>query len=102
MQETVDQLIERVVREEVRRKLDQQDCGLTGRMWNLKDVQQWLGGKSKDWIKDNTIFNPRFSREIQTMINNKIIIEGRQGKAWLFKAKEFSEWLDKRWHEFEW
>lgn len=102
MTETVEQLTERVIREEVQRKLNQQDFGLTGRMWTIKDLQQWLGGKSKDWVKDNTIFNPQFSREIQAMIDDQVIVEGRQGKAWLFKANEFSQWLDKHWQDFNW
>ena len=102
MTETVEQLTERVIREEVQRKLNQQDFGLTGRMWTIKDLQHWLGGKSKDWVKDNTVFNPRFSREIQAMIDDQVIVEGRQGKAWLFKANEFSQWLDKHCQDFNW
>lgn len=43
MPETVEQMTERVIREEVQRKLNQQDFGLTGRMWTIKDLQQWLG-----------------------------------------------------------
>lgn len=102
MTETIEQMTERVVREEVSRKLDEQDFGLAGRMWTINDLRQWLGGKSKDWVKDNTIFNPQFSREIQAMIDDQVIVEGRRGKAWLFKANEFSQWLDKHWQEFNW
>jgi len=102
MPETVEQMTERVVREEVQRKLEAEDFGLTGRMWTIDDLRQWLGGKSKEWVKDNTVFNPRFSRDIQTMINDHIIIEGRHGKAWLFRASEFSAWLEKHSKEFNW
>ncbi|ATO43299.1 DUF771 domain-containing protein [Loigolactobacillus coryniformis] len=102
MAETIEQMTERVVREEVRRKLDEQDFGLAGRMWNINDLRQWLGGKDKAWVKDNTVFNPRFSREIQAMIDDKTIIEGRRGKSWLFKADRFAAWLDKHWQDFNW
>ncbi|MDV2577632.1 DUF771 domain-containing protein [Lactiplantibacillus plantarum] len=38
---------------------------LTGRWWTMKDLREWCANKSVDWLKDNILENPRYSREIE-------------------------------------
>lgn len=76
---------------------------LIGKTWNMADLRDWLGNKSKGWIEDNILYNPKYSREIQKMYDDKLIIHsGRKGSPWKFKAYEMAKFIDKHWSEFNW
>jgi len=76
---------------------------LLGRTWTMKELRSWMGNKSADWIKKYVIYNSRFSREIQQMMNDKLIIESKgNGSPWFFNAYEMAKFLDKHWTEFDW
>lgn len=76
---------------------------LRGRAWTMQGLRDWLGRKSDVWIKDNILYNPKYSKEIQGMIAAGQIREPKaQGSAWMFKASVMSEWLDKHWEELPW
>lgn len=64
---------------------------LLGKTWNYSDLRQWLGNKSKEWIEDNILFNPKYSREIKKMIDEDFIVhKGTKGGPWKFKAREMA------------
>lgn len=75
---------------------------LTGRAWTLADLRKILGGKSEKWIKENTVWNPRFSREIKQMEADHAVIGGGSGSNWRFRASVFGPFLEKHWKEFDW
>lgn len=74
---------------------------LTGKAWTMAEVRSHLGNKSEQWIKDNTVWNPKYSREVQQMRDKKVI-SGGDGVPWRFQASVFGPWLDKHWQEFNW
>jgi len=76
---------------------------LLGKTWNYDDLRAWLGNKSKAWIEDNILYNPKFSREIQKMHADGFIVhKSAKGSPWKFKAREMAEFIDKHWTEFNW
>lgn len=76
---------------------------LLGKTWNIADLRAWTGNKSKAWIEDNILYNPKYSREIQKMYDDKLIIHsGRKGSPWKFKAYEMAKFIDRHWSEFNW
>lgn len=75
---------------------------LTGRWWTMKDLREWCANKSVDWLKDNILENPRYSREIGAMERKGQIIHKGRGSAWKFKAKAMAEFLDKHGEELPW
>ncbi|MDN5954540.1 MAG: DUF771 domain-containing protein [Loigolactobacillus coryniformis] len=84
-------------------KFDQLNSeSLVAKMWTMAELRKRLGNKSEKWIKDNTVNNPRYSREIQQMRNTKAIAGGGNGSPWRFQASVIGPWLDKHWKEFNW
>lgn len=75
---------------------------LTGRTWLMADLRDWCGKKSPTWIKDNILFNPKYSRDMQTMIDHGYLVRGGRGNSWKFKASVMAEWLDQHWNELPW
>ena len=75
---------------------------LTAKAWTLADLRKLLGGKSEAWIKENTIWNPRYNDEIKQMLDDRVIVGGGHGRSWLFKASAFGSFLEKHWKEFDW
>ncbi|WP_122646693.1 DUF771 domain-containing protein [Enterococcus mediterraneensis] len=76
---------------------------LLGKTWNYADLRAWLGNKSKEWIEDNILYNPKYSREIKQMIDSGYIVhKGAKGSPWKFKAREMALFLDEHWTEFNW
>lgn len=76
---------------------------LTGRTWTMQDLREWAGKKSTDWIKDNVLYNPHYSREIQDMIDRHEIHEATgKGSRWLFKAGPMADFLERHWEELPW
>ena len=74
-----------------------------GRTWNLNDLRKWCGNKSPQWLKENFLENPKYSREIQTMIDRgELIHRGSKGSPWLFKATRMQQFLEDHWNEFSW
>lgn len=75
---------------------------LTGHAWTMADLRKILGNKSEKWIKENTIWNPKFSREIKQMENDHAIIGGGKGCNYRFRASVFGPFLEQHWKEFNW
>lgn len=76
---------------------------LTGRTWTMQDLREWVGKKSTTWIKASILENPRYSREIQQMVDHHEIKEAAgPGTRWLFKAGPMAEFLDRHWEELPW
>lgn len=75
---------------------------MQGRMWTMGDLRKWLGDKSAEWIKDNILFNPKYSKTIQEWRRNKVLTGGGYGRPYHFKAAEVSKWIDDHWTEFKW
>jgi len=79
------------------------DESLLGKTWNYDDLRGWLGNKSRTWIEENILYNPKYSREIQSMYDQRLIIKSSgKGSPWKFKALEMAKFLDKHWTEFDW
>jgi len=79
-----------------------QNESLTGRMWTMTDLRNWIGNKSADWIKDNVLFNPSYKSEIDEMRANKEIAGGGKGSPYHFKAARMAEFIEKHFKEMEW
>lgn len=75
---------------------------MVGRMWNMKDLRNWLGGKSPDWIKDNIIYNPRYAKEIRGMRLKRELVGGGRGRPFKFKASVIANFVEKHWQELAW
>lgn len=76
---------------------------LTGRTWTMQDLRTWMGNKSAYWVRKNVLENPRFSRDIQLMINrHEVQRPSASGQRWLFKAKPMAEFLEHHYSEFDW
>lgn len=76
---------------------------VVGRTWTMNDLRDWLGHKQAVWVKDNILYNPRYSKDIQAMINHNEIRKSKgNGSPWLFKASTMAAWLDKHWEELPW
>ncbi|RHW46117.1 DUF771 domain-containing protein [Bombilactobacillus bombi] len=83
--------------------LQQCNDSLLGKTWTMKELRQWLGNKSSDWIKENILFNRRYKVDIDEMIAKRQIIRSKgHGSPWLFKANVLAQWLDEHWEEFNW
>lgn len=74
----------------------------TGRAWTMTDLRKILGNKSEKWIKENTIWNPKYSREVKQMKADHAIIGGGRGCNYRFRASVFARFLEKHWEEFDW
>lgn len=76
---------------------------IIGRSWTMKDLRECCGNKSEDWIKENIIYNPKFSTEIKAMINNGQITESKgSGSPWRFKATAMANFIEKHYEELNW
>lgn len=76
---------------------------IIGRSWTMKDLRECCGNKSEYWIKENILYNPKFSVEIQSMINNGQITESKgSGSPWHFKATAMAEFIEKHYEELNW
>ncbi|MDA5386982.1 DUF771 domain-containing protein [Loigolactobacillus backii] len=75
---------------------------LTARTWTLSDLQERLPRKNGDWLIKHIVDNPKFSREIQKMRDDQVIIGGGKGSNWKFQASVFGPWLDKHWKDIKW
>lgn len=83
--------------------LDKLQESIIGRSWTMKDLRKCCGNKSEDWIKENIIYNPKFSTEIQTMIDNGQITESKgSGSPWRFKATAMANFIEKHYEELNW
>lgn len=67
---------------------------LTDRAWTMANPRKILGNKSEKWIKENTIWNPKFSREIKQMKTDHAIIGGGKGCNYRFQASVFAPFLE--------
>lgn len=86
-----------------KKKFEQLDNdALTGKAWTLSDLQARLPRKNGDWIIKHIIDNPKFSREIQKMRDERVIIGGGKGSNWKFQASVFGPWLDQHWKDINW
>lgn len=80
-------LVNKVEWEELKRK------SLTGRWWNMKDLEHRVGRKH-EWIKDNILYPPEF-REILDVNNGGFVYyPENQGQAWAFQATKMAEFLE--------
>ncbi|MDT3392464.1 DUF771 domain-containing protein [Loigolactobacillus coryniformis subsp. coryniformis] len=75
---------------------------LTAKSWTLSDLQARLPRKNGDWIIKHIIDNPKFSRDIQKMRDDRVIIGGGRGSNWKFQASVFGPWLDEHWKDIKW
>jgi Uncharacterized protein conserved in bacteria len=76
---------------------------IIGRSWTMKDLRECCGNKSEDWIKENIIYNRKFSTEIQFMINDGQITESKgKGSPWRFKATAMANFIEKHYEELNW
>lgn len=83
--------------------LDKLQESIIGRSWTMKDLRKCCGNKSEDWIKENIIYNPKFSTEIQAMIDNGQITESKgSGSPWRFKATAMANFIEKHYEELNW
>lgn len=83
--------------------LDKLQESIIGRSWTMKDLRKCCGNKSEDWIKENIIYNPKFSTEIKAMINNGQITESKgSGSPWRFKATAMANFIEKHYEELNW
>lgn len=82
---------------------DLRSQAVTGRTWTMEGLRNWIGRKQVTWIKDNILYNPRYSKDMQGMIDRHEIRESKgNGSPWLFKASAMATWLDKHWEELPW
>lgn len=76
---------------------------VAGRLWTKDDLRECLGGRSFEWIKERILYNPRLSKDYQSMKQNKFIIEAKgKGGRWLFKASEMKDFIDRNWQLINW
>lgn len=74
-----------------------------GRTWNLNDLRKWCGNKSPQWLKENFLENPKYSREMQALMDDRYLVHrGSKGSPWLFKATKMQRFLEDHWSEFNW
>lgn len=75
---------------------------LLGRTWLMKDLREWTGGKSANWLKENILLNPKYADDFKAMQDAGYIYRGTQGVPWKFKASVMAKWLDEHWNELNW
>lgn len=75
---------------------------MIGRMWTMKELRMWLGNKSAEWIKDNILRQPKYSKTIREWERTKAIVGGGKGNPYKFKASVITAWLEAHWSELPW
>lgn len=73
-----------------------------GRIWGMKDLREWIGGKSADWIRNNILYNPKYAATIRDWRRHKYLTGGGHGSPIRFKASVITTWLDEHWSELPW
>jgi phage pi2 protein 07 len=79
------------------------DQSLTGRMWTIDDLRHWVGGKSKDWVKQYILYQPCFRADLDKLESQGYMHRSTgSGNPWTFKASVMSIWIDDHWNQINW